>query len=216
MNKESRVYVAGHRGLVGSALVRSLRAQGYSNVITRTHPQLDLADPTDPRVVGELKVPGFSTFIVPMDENHLLTVGQYIPPPGQFGPWGVQLSIFDVSDFAKYVYSIRGRPLGDLFSTHSAIILLLDSDAQYNLDQFTQVVQAAEEIVVPTQEAKDEMEAMWNFIDTVAAPTECQSMDTGQMNSNLDQLVNALNAAVEKHRQAHSGAKTTILNVEVN
>lgn len=46
MNKESRVYVAGHRGLVGSALVRSLRAQGYSNVITRTHPQLDLADPT--------------------------------------------------------------------------------------------------------------------------------------------------------------------------
>ncbi len=50
---------------------------------------LDLADAANPRVIGELKVPGFSTFIVPMDANHLLTVGQYVPPPGDFGPWGV-------------------------------------------------------------------------------------------------------------------------------
>lgn len=62
---------------------------------------LDLSDPTNPQIIGELKVPGFSTFIVPMDENHLLTVGRYIPPPGSFGPWAVQLSIYDISDFAN-------------------------------------------------------------------------------------------------------------------
>jgi len=62
---------------------------------------LDLSDPTNPTVVGELKVPGYSTFIVPMDENHVLTVGQYVPPPGEVGAWGVQLSIYDVSDFAN-------------------------------------------------------------------------------------------------------------------
>ena len=62
---------------------------------------LDLSVPTNPRIVGELKVPGFSTFLVPMDANHLLAVGQYIPPPGAFRSWGVQLSIFDVTDFAN-------------------------------------------------------------------------------------------------------------------
>jgi len=46
-----------------------------------------------------LHVPGFSTFLTPMGENHVLAVGQYVPPPGEFGGWGVQLSIFDVSDF---------------------------------------------------------------------------------------------------------------------
>jgi len=61
---------------------------------------LDLSDPSDPRVVGELKVPGFSTFIVPMGADHLLTVGQYIPE-GELFRRGVQLSIFDVSDFAN-------------------------------------------------------------------------------------------------------------------
>ncbi len=62
---------------------------------------LDLSDPTDPRIVGELKVPGFSTFVVPMDEDHLLTVGRYIPEVGAWWGWGVQLSIFNVSDFAN-------------------------------------------------------------------------------------------------------------------
>jgi len=66
---------------------------------------LDLSDPTDPRVIGEIEVPGFSTFIVPMDENHLLTVGQYLPAPPAFGPWGVQLSIFDVTDFEQPIQS---------------------------------------------------------------------------------------------------------------
>jgi GDP-L-fucose synthase len=44
MNKDGKIYVAGHRGLVGSALVRALRAEGYSNLVLRTHKELDLTD----------------------------------------------------------------------------------------------------------------------------------------------------------------------------
>ena len=44
MEKDSKIYVAGHRGMVGSAIVRELLRQGYTNIITRTHKQLDLID----------------------------------------------------------------------------------------------------------------------------------------------------------------------------
>jgi len=42
MNKNSRIYVAGHRGLVGSAIERKLQSEGYSNIILRSHRELDL------------------------------------------------------------------------------------------------------------------------------------------------------------------------------
>ncbi|MCR5032466.1 MAG: GDP-L-fucose synthase [Lachnospiraceae bacterium] len=44
MEKNAKIYVAGHRGMVGSAIVRALEAQGYTNIITRTHAQLDLCE----------------------------------------------------------------------------------------------------------------------------------------------------------------------------
>ncbi len=44
MEKQSRIYVAGHRGMVGSAIVRCLQKHGYTNIITRTHAELDLTD----------------------------------------------------------------------------------------------------------------------------------------------------------------------------
>jgi len=44
INKGSRIYVAGHRGLVGSAVVRALRQRGYENLLLRTHKELDLTD----------------------------------------------------------------------------------------------------------------------------------------------------------------------------
>lgn len=44
INKELKIYVAGHKGLVGSAIVRALEAKGYHNLLLRTHSELDLMD----------------------------------------------------------------------------------------------------------------------------------------------------------------------------
>jgi GDP-L-fucose synthase len=49
MNKNSKIYVAGHRGLVGSAIVRNLKEKGYTNIIGKTHSELDLMDQIDVR-----------------------------------------------------------------------------------------------------------------------------------------------------------------------
>jgi len=79
---------------------RFIGTRGYVVTFERIDPlfTLDLREPTDPQVAGELKVPGYSTFIVPMDQDHLLTVGVYVDPEGWGWSEGVQLSIFDVSD----------------------------------------------------------------------------------------------------------------------
>jgi GDP-L-fucose synthase len=42
MNNDVKIYVAGHRGLAGSAIVRELKKQGYTNIVTRMHAELDL------------------------------------------------------------------------------------------------------------------------------------------------------------------------------
>ena len=44
MESDSKIWVAGHRGLVGSAIVRELQANGYSNLILKSHEELDLSD----------------------------------------------------------------------------------------------------------------------------------------------------------------------------
>lgn len=67
---------------------------------------LDLSRPEAPRVLGELKIPGFSSYLHPLGPNHLIGVGTYVPEPepGQPVNWaerGLQLSIFDVSDLAR-------------------------------------------------------------------------------------------------------------------
>jgi len=72
---------------------------------------IDLSDPTDPRVIGELEVPGVSTYIHPMGDDHLLTIGIAGDEDGL--EWGVtQISIFDVSDFSNPVLesSLRLTP----------------------------------------------------------------------------------------------------------
>ena len=40
----AKIFVAGHRGMVGSAIVRELQSQGYTNILMRTHEQLDLTN----------------------------------------------------------------------------------------------------------------------------------------------------------------------------
>ncbi|MBR0150305.1 MAG: GDP-L-fucose synthase [Synergistaceae bacterium] len=47
MQKDSKIYVAGHRGMVGGAIFRELQRQGYTNIITRTHSELDLTSQAD-------------------------------------------------------------------------------------------------------------------------------------------------------------------------
>ncbi len=49
MNKSDKIYVAGHRGLVGSAIVRNLKEKGYENIIGKTHDELDLTNQNDVR-----------------------------------------------------------------------------------------------------------------------------------------------------------------------
>lgn len=44
MNKDAKIYIAGHRGLVGSAIYKNLQSKGYTNIITRTHVELDLTN----------------------------------------------------------------------------------------------------------------------------------------------------------------------------
>ena len=45
MQRKDRIFVAGHRGMVGSAICRALEKAGYENIIVRTHQELDLIDP---------------------------------------------------------------------------------------------------------------------------------------------------------------------------
>ena len=59
---------------------------------------LDLSDPIDPVIVGELKLPGFSSYLHPLDDDYILAVGQAGTDEGQIT--GLQVTLFDVSDFA--------------------------------------------------------------------------------------------------------------------
>jgi uncharacterized secreted protein with C-terminal beta-propeller domain len=77
-------------------------ARGYLVTFLNVDPlfTLDLSDPRHPRVAGELKVPGYSTYLHPIDSTHLLTIGREMSGDGRFFG-GLQLQIFDVSDFAN-------------------------------------------------------------------------------------------------------------------
>jgi GDP-L-fucose synthase len=57
ITQASRIYVAGHRGLVGSAVVRALQQQGYTHLVLRTHNELDLTDQSDVRRFFEAERP---------------------------------------------------------------------------------------------------------------------------------------------------------------
>lgn len=59
MKKGSKIYVAGHRGLVGSAIVRNLESKGYTNIIFRTHKELDLTNQEAVRNFFEIEKPEY-------------------------------------------------------------------------------------------------------------------------------------------------------------
>jgi len=80
---------------------------------------LDVSNPTNPRVVGELKIPGFSTYLHPLGRDHLLTIGR--------DTTGAQLQIFNVADFANPALQHR-YVLGTASSS---------SEAEYDHKAFT-------------------------------------------------------------------------------
>jgi Beta propeller domain len=100
--------------------IRSVRFEGDRGFLVtfkKTDPlfALDLGNPKDPKVAGELKIPGFSTYMHFMDRNHILAMGLEADDQGSFAYFnGVQLQIFDVRDLAaptllhKTVIGTRG------------------------------------------------------------------------------------------------------------
>ena len=96
--------------------VRFMGDAGYVVTFRQTDPlyTLDLADPDAPRVVGELKIPGYSAYLHPVGEGMLLGVGQDADPDtGRVT--GLQLSLFDVSDLA-HPQRLQKQSLGERFS----------------------------------------------------------------------------------------------------
>jgi uncharacterized secreted protein with C-terminal beta-propeller domain len=80
--------------------VRMMGDKGYLVTFRQVDPlfTLDLQDPRKPKIVGELKIPGFSSYLHPMDKNHLLAVGTDADESGRV--LGLQIAIFDVSNMA--------------------------------------------------------------------------------------------------------------------
>jgi len=109
--------------------VRFVGEKGYVVTFRRVDPLsvFDLHDPARPRKVGELEVPGFSTYLQPLDENHLLAIGEYLPPNNNWTGRSVQLSLFDVSDASHPI-----RSFNQLVGSSSAY-----SEAQYDHKAFT-------------------------------------------------------------------------------
>ena len=100
-------------GLAKDERIYSARFMGdkaYMVTFKETDPLfvIDVAKPTDPKVLGELKIPGFSNYLHPLDENHLIGFGYETIVDTQSGgkqpvmmTGGMKISLFDVSDFAK-------------------------------------------------------------------------------------------------------------------
>jgi hypothetical protein len=83
--------------------VRFVGPTGYVVTFRRTDPlyTLDLSDPAQPRVVGQLPLSGYSAYLYPVDATHLIGIGQDANALGE--TTGTQISLFDVSDLAAPV-----------------------------------------------------------------------------------------------------------------
>lgn len=99
---DNRLVTVGQVGGIGKTeriySVRFMGDMGYVVTFRQTDPlyAIDLADPTNPTVLGELKIPGFSSYLHPVGDGLLLGVGQDATDRGQIT--GSQVSLFDVSD----------------------------------------------------------------------------------------------------------------------
>ncbi|MGZ5260009.1 MAG: GDP-L-fucose synthase family protein, partial [Burkholderiales bacterium] len=80
MQADAKIYVAGHRGLVGSAIVRRLEADGYRNIVSKTHAELDLTDQRAVRAFFQENRPDF-VFLAAAKVGGILANNTY---PAQF------------------------------------------------------------------------------------------------------------------------------------
>ncbi len=88
---------------------------------------IDLSDPTNPRLLGELKIPGYSDYLHPYDDTHLIGLGKDAVEEGNTAYYlGVKLSLFDVGDVA-HPLEVASVTIGDRGS---------DSEALYNPKAF--------------------------------------------------------------------------------
>jgi hypothetical protein len=106
---------------------RFLGTRGFIVTFRNVDPlfTLDLSDGRNPRVLGELKVPGFSTYLHPVDANTLLGIGTFLPEPDANGRIDgtqrrVQMSLFDVSDMRAPKQSANVL-LGSIASSSAAL-----------------------------------------------------------------------------------------------
>jgi uncharacterized secreted protein with C-terminal beta-propeller domain len=111
---------------------RFMGERGYLVTYVKIDPlfTLDLSDPTAPHVAGELKVPGYSDYIHPLGDDHLITVGKdtrLVEEDNMAWYQGVQLSIFDVSDFSRPTL-LHSTVIGDRGT---------QTEASYNHKAFT-------------------------------------------------------------------------------
>ena len=103
--QDSALVQAGRIGGLGKGervyAVRFVGDVGYIVTFRQIDPlyTVDLVDPERPRVLGELKIPGYSAYLHPIGEDLLLGVGQDATEEGR--PTGTQLSVFDVSDLRR-------------------------------------------------------------------------------------------------------------------
>jgi len=115
---------------------RFLGDHGFLVTFRRIDPLfiLDLTDPTDPRVVAELTMPGFSDYLHPVGDTHLIGVGKWVINDNDFDWYqGLQLSLFDVSDWSnpRVIQQIQFGGRGsesDVLYTHKAFTFMPDSN----------------------------------------------------------------------------------------
>jgi hypothetical protein len=128
--RDGRLVQVGEVGGLGKGeriyAVRYIGDTGFVVTFRQVDPlyTLDLSDPAKPRVVGELKVPGYSAYLHPVGEGLLLGVGQDATDDGR--RTGVKLSLFDVSNLARPVeldqFSIGSDSYTEVEDDHHAFL----------------------------------------------------------------------------------------------
>jgi uncharacterized secreted protein with C-terminal beta-propeller domain len=119
---------------------RFMGSRGYLVTFKKVDPffVIDLSNPHAPKILGELKIPGYSNYLHPYDENHVIGIGKDAYDMGDFAWYqGVKLSLFDVTDVknpkekSKFIIGDRGTeslalsdPHAFLFSRNKNMMVL--------------------------------------------------------------------------------------------